>query len=624
MPTLPMNQLGAIETVPGTIQFGVFLPTLNPANTASVAVCVLAEADAIIEAVTPVSLALTHAVDPVYGDYWSGTLTVAAVPPPPGSTSGAGGTYVYWYTVTLASGQVIDRLVDPFAREFGFKDYSAITVGYVARPWAATEISWRTPPLSELIVYEIELNEFGGGIVGSTAMLPYLKSLGVTAVEVMPVTNVATVIDWGYSPLAYFGVDERFGNRADFQAFVEAAHANGLAVILDVVYGHTDTDFLYSRLYAEANLPNPVMNPHGTYGPTPLYTTALMGDLFYTANSFWLSTFHIDGFRYDNVEAFLAYFPGLAQATYQLVVAMLGAVPVSPDWSRFSPPAGADIPLVQCPEYLSGPPSILSTTFATCAWQDDTLGAAVTAANGNSLYALGLQSGLEPYPASATVGGVTLAKSAMQYVENHDHQRFICNYGVHLTDNLKSPLLQEGNRTDDPNGTYVGKWFAVQPYLILCLLGKGVPFLWQAQEIGENYYVPTDGLESGRVRIFRPVRWKYADDLPGQSLARLTRSLIQIRRRNAQFKTGLHFFENDFTNYQSKGLLLFRRWLGAQWSLVALNFTGSPQTSTYAFPNAGTYAEQIDGPAANLVGVVAGAPQPFTVPSNYGRVWTSP
>jgi hypothetical protein len=213
MRILPLSRLGAREVTPGVLQFGVLLPSIGPANASSVSVSVITEIDQMLRQIPPVSVDLQHSMDPTYGDYWSATIRLASYPAAPGSTWAHAGTYLYWFTVSLASGKVVDRLIDPFAREFGFQDFSAITVGYQPRPWARSEDGWTTPPLSDLVVYEIELNEFGGSIAASMALLPYLRSLGVTAVEVMPVTNVATVIDWGYSPIGYFGVDERFGPR---------------------------------------------------------------------------------------------------------------------------------------------------------------------------------------------------------------------------------------------------------------------------------------------------------------------------------------------------------------------------------------------------------------------------
>jgi 1,4-alpha-glucan branching enzyme len=629
MMILPLSNLGASEPTPGTLTFGVFLPAIRPAIATSVSVQVVREADAMLQTIAPVTVPLAYSLDPTYGEYWSGTVTLSAVAAPAGSTWGASGTYLYWYQVVLTSGLVVDYLIDPFAREYGFADSSAITVGYTARPWSSGEAAWRTPALSDLIFMEVEPNEFGGGLAGSAALLPYLQKLGVTAVEVTPVTNVGKIVDWGYSPLGYFGIDNRFGNRADFQSFVDQAHACGMAVVVDMVYGHTDDRFLYHRLYDRAHLPNPLMG-QGPYGPQPDYDQPLMRDLFYTASSFWLSTFHVDGFRYDNVEAMWdgtpgsGYYPALTEATYRLAAAAATAASPSPDWQRLADAGGA-INLIQAAEYLTAPVTALQHTFSNCAWQNDTLGASISAASGASLYGLGMQSGLTGYPSSATVSEITLPKIGLQYIETHDHQRFVCNYGVHAVDKLQSAVLEQGNRLDgqDASGSpYAGHWFAAQPYLFVVLLGRGIPFLWQGQELGEHYYVPEDVNESGRIKLFRPVRWRLALDQAGSSLSRLVRQLIQIRKNGPQFRVGDHSFVNDYEKYQSKGLLLFTRSNGGKTSLVALNFTGSPQWSTYAFPTGGTYTEEVDG--GTISGVVAGADTRIDVPSNYGRVWTSP
>ena len=70
----------------------------------------------------------------------------------------------------------------------------------------------------------------------------------------MPLSNVAASVDWGYLPIGYFGVDERFGKRSDFQAVVDLCHQHGIAVIVDVVYGHTGVDFPYYDAYTRLKL----------------------------------------------------------------------------------------------------------------------------------------------------------------------------------------------------------------------------------------------------------------------------------------------------------------------------------------------------------------------------------
>ena len=176
-----------------------------------------------------------------------------------------------------------------------------------------------------------------------------------------------------------------------------------------------------------------------------------------------------------------------------------------------------------------------------------------------------------------TTNGDTLPKTGLQYIENHDHQRFICNFGtVQIDNDPDDVLLQQGNRD--------GKWPKVQPYLIALLTAKGTPLLAEGQEFCENYWIPESGY--GRVMVYRPVRWNYFYDNDGQPMIRLVRKLTKIRRSGAQFTDGQHYFYNDYGAFNSKGLLAFSRQLGNTFSLVVVNFTDQQQSTSFAFPPA--------------------------------------
>jgi maltooligosyltrehalose trehalohydrolase len=316
----------------------------------------------------------------------------------------------------------------------------------------------------------------------------------------------------------------------------------------------------------------------------------------------------VDGFRYDCVPNYYdgplgEGYAALVYHTYKLVKAKSGE---ASHWQRFF--QDDKINFIQCAEQLEGPRDILERTYSNCTWQNETLAAAQTATGGNRdrLTDLGFRLGLLDYPSSITVNGETLPKSALQYIENHDHSRFVCNFGRILRDN---DLLSEGNRD---------LWYKVQPYLIALMTAKGLPLLWQGQEFGENYYVPESGW--GRVMLFRPVRWDYFYDPIGKAVIRLVRRLLQVRRQT-QFRQGEHYFYNDYGRYQSKGMLLFSRSAGQLFSLVALNFTDQDQTVTFTFPLAGGYQEDLHG-QRNLSGLAAEEERWLTIPSNYGCIWT--
>ncbi len=520
--------------------------------------------------------------------------------------------------MTTPSGQVIDFITDPCAREVAIGRQSAITVGYKPYVFSAHELSWKTPALQDLVVYELMISEFRYDIDRTIHQLRYLADLGITCIELMPLGNVLDTIDWGYDPIGYFGVAERFGRRADLQRLVDAAHQAGLAVIVDSVYGHTGAAFAYTWLYSQLpDLPNPFNGPGGAYGPTTDFASRLTQDYYYSVNRFWLDTFHIDGFRYDDVPEYWdgptgTGYANLVFSTYQYVTSQ---APTTDHFQRFFAGDGS-VRLIQIAEYLPDPPTILAQSYSTGTWQDGTLAAAAACAAGSpgSIAALGLQLGLDGYPAAVTANGVTLPKSALQYLENHDHQRFLCNFGtVPIDQDPANALLQAGDRA--------GAWFKVQPYLIALLTCKGVPLLAEGQEFCEDYWIPDQGY--GRVMVYRPLHWEYFGDPIGQTMVGQVRRLLLLRRTRAEFTSGDYYFYNDDQTFNARGLLAFSRRTATACSLVVVNLTGQDQSTLFAMPVGGAYTEQLSG-GAGFNAASAGAQVVLTVPSHFGRIWSSP
>ena len=172
----------------------------------------------------------------------------------------------------------------------------------------------------------------------------------------------------------------------------------------------------------------------------------------------------------------------LVQNTYQLIKAKESS---SDHWQRFF--NEGSINLIQCAEQLQKPIEVLNKTYSNCTWQNETLNAASgvarnadqlsnrAAGNIDQLTKLGFLFGLFGYPEEVQNDDDKITKTALQYLENHDHSRFICNFGTIATDN---ELLKEGRRA---------LWYKVQPYLIGLFTSRGIPMLWQGQEFGENY-----------------------------------------------------------------------------------------------------------------------------------------
>jgi maltooligosyltrehalose trehalohydrolase len=620
MELLPLSELGAVER-DGVVAFGLWLPWVSALDGNAVTVKIIHETDQFLQEIPAREFPLTHSVREPHGDFWSTSVPIAGTAPAaPKSAWGTRGRYLYRYAISNPNVGTVDWIIDPFAREFGVGKLSAFTLGYAPHVWSDGEAEWRTPPLHNLILYEINVAEFGSDLDRTRDVMAYLSDLGINAIELMPLSNVGVSVDWGYLPIGYFGVDERLGKRADFQRLVDLAHQHGIAVIVDAVYGHTGVGFPYFDLYTRLRYEqNPFMGPFAKdyfsdFGKSTDFRRTYTRDYFLAVNHHWLDVYHVDGFRYDCVPNYwdgplgLGY-ASLVYQTYRLTEGLRA----EPYWSRFAAKAGEPLALIQMAEQLEGPEDVLRTTYSNSTWQNRTFDAARAVARGDRgrLFDLGLSLGLFAYPEQETTNNDVLPKTALQYIENHDHERFLCNFGLRNPDEAGNPLFLEGDRS---------YWFKLQPYLIALLMSKGVPLLWQGQEFAENYFLPDVG--AGRVSLLRPVRWDYFYDDAGREIVRLVRRLTRIRHARSHIRRGKFFFFNDWERYQRLGLLLFSRSDETQYTLVALNTSDADQTVPFSFPVAGNYGEELHGGSLDLT---AAGPQQqvmLTIPSNYGRIWT--
>ena len=164
--------------------------------------------------------------------------------------------------------------------------------------WA--DAGWRGLPWHEAVIYELHIGTFTpeGTFSAAAARLPYLKSLGITVVEMMPVGDFPGRWSWGYDGVLLFAPDARYGRPDDLKAFVYRAHALGMAVILDVVYNHFGPEGNYLPLLAPAHTDLHV-TPWGDAIDYGCRETTSMRDLVLANVRMWIGEFHLDGLRID-------------------------------------------------------------------------------------------------------------------------------------------------------------------------------------------------------------------------------------------------------------------------------------------------------------------------------------
>jgi malto-oligosyltrehalose trehalohydrolase len=173
-----------------------------------------------------------------------------------------------------------------------------------ARAYEWRDNAWRGRPWEEIVLYELHTGSFSesGDFAGIAGHLDHLQELGVTAIELMPIADFPGRRNWGYDGVLLFAPDARYGRPEDLKRLVDAAHARGIAVFLDVVHNHFGPEGNYLHLYA----PDFFTERHHTPWGAAINFARPEVRRFYVENSlYWLEEFHIDGLRFDAVHAIL-------------------------------------------------------------------------------------------------------------------------------------------------------------------------------------------------------------------------------------------------------------------------------------------------------------------------------
>ena len=169
--------------------------------------------------------------------------------------------------------------------------------------WRDTD--WRGRRWEEIVLYELHTGTFSerGDFAGVERHLDHLVSLGVTAIELMPVADFPGKRNWGYDGVLIFAPDSRYGRPEDLKRLVDTCHARGLAVFLDVVYNHFGPEGNYLHVYGPQFFTERHHTPWGAAINFDGEQARPVRD-FYVENAlYWLEEFQLDGLRFDAVHA---------------------------------------------------------------------------------------------------------------------------------------------------------------------------------------------------------------------------------------------------------------------------------------------------------------------------------
>ena len=165
-----------------------------------------------------------------------------------------------------------------------------------------TDVAWRGVALDELVIYELHVGTFTpeGTFAAIVPRLVELKSLGISAIEIMPVAQFPGDRNWGYDGVGLYAVQQSYGGPNELKQLVDAAHSVGLGVILDVVYNHVGPEGNYLDAYG----PYFTEKYKTPWGRALNYDDAGSDEVrrFIVDNAlYWVTEYHVDGLRLDAV-----------------------------------------------------------------------------------------------------------------------------------------------------------------------------------------------------------------------------------------------------------------------------------------------------------------------------------
>jgi 1,4-alpha-glucan branching enzyme len=472
---------------------------------------------------------------------------------------------LWWIEKQLDQGMyhykfVVDgvEIADPNARRLSDDGTPQIVVG--AKPYQWEDEGWNRPPFNDLVIYELHVGDFAQPFTFNsvTEKLPYLRDLGINAIELMPVMGFGGKPGWGYDPLFFFAPEQSYGTPEDLKNLIDQAHQIGIAIILDVVFAHTSGDHAFNQIYPYDQSPwygdNDMGEPNQFGFPRLDHQRPVVKDWMREIQNYWINEYHIDGFRYDYTRGigfnmqdgvnYLAYAARETMPNLYLIAEespenppMVRATQLDAAWHvRFNYAAKA---LLREGQYLDWD------------WNDGDQWVGV------------LDAGAQGYENPHQM---------VNYAESHDETRVVWEVQT-------AGMSEETARYKSALGA------------TLLLTAPGVPMLLHGQEWGEA---------TEKTSERNALHWELLDNDAGLGLKTHYQTLIGLRRDHAALRSANIAIDHCSAEQKT---LVFHRWDGGgDEVLTALNFGPGEQAIDVRFPSAGRWRDIVSGDEIDVDG----------------------
>ena len=413
--------------------------------------------------------------------------------------------------------------------------------------WAVAD--FQMPSAESLLIYELHLRDFTetGDLEGAMAKLPYLKALGINAIELMPVQEFDGNDSWGYNPCFFFALDKAYGTPRMYKKFIDACHQAGIAVLFDVVYNHATGSCPLAKLYWDAannktasnnpyfnvDAPHPYSVFHDFNHDSPLVRKFIKRNLQYL-----LTEYHIDGFRFDLTKGFTQQSSTEATAGNY-------------DASR----------VAILKEYYEAIREVKEDAFVVLEHFCDTREETELAQAGlhlwrnmNNAYC---QSGMGWEDESAFTSLYEKEPAWVGYMESHDEERVAYKQKTYGNYDFKANLATRMDQLE-VNAAF----FLTVP---------GPKMVWQFGEMGYDVSIEENG-RTGR----KPLHWEYLEDADRKSLHDTYVHLAELRNAAPELfdATGTFTWKVAVTNW-ANGRILYSESVTGKKLMVMGNFTNA-------------------------------------------------
>jgi 1,4-alpha-glucan branching enzyme len=450
---------------------------------------------------------------------------------------------------------------DPYARAVTNSVGNSIVYDPAAFDWG--DVSYDFPSWNKLVIYELHTGTFNVKVEGKPGdmysiieKLPYLKGLGINAIEVMPPFEFPGGFSWGYNPAQPFAIESEYGGPDGFKNLVKAAHEIGIAVILDVVYNHfgpSDLDIWQFDGWQEND-------KGGIYFYNDWKSATPWGDTRpdYGRNEvrqyirdnamMWLEEYRVDGLRMDMIPYIRNVNGeedegGMLHDGLSLLQWINSEIAEKFPWK------------LTIAEDLHGLDSITNRVG-----QDDGLG---FGAQWDADFVHPVREAIIA-PEDGDRSMEAMEKALMSQYSGHPYTRVVYTESHDEVANGKARVVEE-IADQDVNNWYSKKRASLG--IAMVMTAPGIPMIFQGSELLEGrWFSDTD-----------PIDWKRLKKFSGYM--NLHRDLIHLRLNYDGKTEGLSGNNTEVIRVdEEKKLLIFQRWMdggAGDTTLVVLNFSGN-------------------------------------------------